>query len=67
MKNIKAPRLVTIGILTLITVIFWVGFEVFRIFTVKPTLPVSDQIINPIDPILDLGSLDRLQGRIFEK
>ena len=65
MKNIKAPKIVTIGILSLITVVFWVGFEVFRIFTVKPEPPVAPEIINPLDPTLDQNTLSKLQERVY--
>lgn len=65
MKNIKAPRIVTIGILTLITVVFWVGFEVFRTFTKKPDTPVPQAIINPINPVLDQDALSKVQGRVY--
>lgn len=65
MKNIKAPKLVTIGVLTLITVVFWVGFEVFRTFTKKPEDPVPQAILNPIDPTLDQAALSKVQGRVY--
>lgn len=65
MKNIKAPKIVTIGVLTLITVVFWVGFEVFRTFTKKPDTPIPQAILNPIDPTLDQGVLSKVQGRVY--
>ncbi len=65
MKNIKAPKLVTIAVLTLITAVFWAGFEVYRIFTQKPTPPVPQTIINPINPTLDQNTLNSLQGRMY--
>ena len=65
MKNIKAPKIVTIGILTLITLVFWVGFEVFRTFTKEPEIPVPPSIIEPINPALDQTALSSLQGRMY--
>lgn len=65
MKNIKAPKLVTIGVLTLITIVFWVGFEVFRTFTKKPDTPVPQAILNPINPTLDQAALSTVQGRVY--
>ncbi len=65
MKNIKAPRMVTIAILSLITVVFWVGFEVFRIFTRRPEEPVPPEIILALDPTLDQTALSKLQGRVY--
>lgn len=65
MKNIKAPKLVTIAILSLITAVFWVGFEIFRAFTVKPEPPVEATIISPINPTLDVATLSSLQDKVF--
>lgn len=65
MKNIKAPRLVTIAILSLMTIVFWVGFEVFRTFTRTPDLSIPKEIIDPINPTLDQDALGRLQGRMY--
>ena len=65
MKNIKAPKIVTIGILTLITIVFWVGFEVFRTFTQKPESPVPQSVIDPINPTLDQTALSKLQDRMY--
>lgn len=65
MKNIKAPKIVTIGVLTLITVVFWVGFEIFRTFTKQPDSPVPPNIINPLNPTLDQTALSKLQQRMY--
>lgn len=65
MKNIKAPKLVTIAMLSMITVVFWVGFEIFRAFTVKPEPPVDAKIILAIDPTLDTATLSKVKNKIF--
>jgi hypothetical protein len=63
--KIKAPKLVTIAILTLITIVFGVGFEVYRTFTTKPAPVVPPAIIEPVDPTLDAATLNKLQQRIY--
>lgn len=62
-KN-KLPGLVTIAILTVITVIFWTGLEVFRELTVKPEPTVAAEILAPLNPNLDVDSLNKIQKRI---
>jgi hypothetical protein len=65
MKKRKTPQAVTTMILTLITIFFWAGFEVYRSFTTKPIPPVPAEILNPLDPTLDTASLNSLNQRLF--
>ncbi len=65
MKKLKTPTAVTTAVLTLITIFFWAGFEVYRSLTVKPVPPVPAEIINPITPSLDTKTLNSLNQRIF--
>ncbi len=65
MKKAKTPTAVITAVLTLITIIFWVGFELYRALTFKPTPPVPQTIINPLDPTLDTKALQSLQQRMF--
>jgi len=47
---------------TLITVLSWVGFEVYRAYT-KPHIPeVIQKLLAPLDPTLDTQVLDKLKG-----
>ena len=65
MRKTKTPTLVTTAILTLITILFWAGFEVYRSLTIKPAPPVPPNILLPLDPTLDVNSLNAIQSRIF--
>src|SRR5258708_33500545 len=65
MKKLKTPTAVTTAVLTLITIFFWAGFEVYRSLTVKPVPTVAEAVIKPIDPSLDTNTLGKLQQRIF--
>ncbi|CAN5341781.1 hypothetical protein BH10PAT1_BH10PAT1_1940 [soil metagenome] len=65
MKKKRAPTAVTTAILTLITIFFWVGFEVYHSIIAKPAPPVAAEIINPLDPTLDTKSLDEIKNRQF--
>lgn len=63
-KKLKTPTLVTTAVLTLITVIFWVAFEVYRTLTTKPAPVVPAEIIAPLNPTLDEATLNKLKLRI---
>jgi len=52
------------AILTLVTTVCWVVFDVYRAFTTKPAPPVGQDILSPIDPNLDLNALNRLQTKV---
>lgn len=63
-KKTKLPTAATTSILTIITIFFWIGFEVYRAFTTKPTPPVPTEILTAVDPTLDTVTLNKLQDRI---
>ena len=66
MKNPpKTPGPVILGILTVITIIFWIGFEVFRSFTKTPEPEIPAEILAPLSPEIDAGELSKLQNRVF--
>jgi hypothetical protein len=65
MNKPKTPTIVTSAILTLITIFFWVGFEVYRSLTIKPAPSVPEKILAPLDPSLDTNSLNAIKDRAF--
>lgn len=65
MKKSRTPTSVTTAVLTLITVIFWAGFEIYRTLTIKPEPPVPQPIIRPLDPTLDIKTLQSIGQRTF--
>lgn len=65
MKKNKLPSLVTILILTLITVLMWIGLNIYRALSQKPPPPVPEEVLNPLTPTLDIDSLTKIQSRIF--
>jgi hypothetical protein len=65
MKKTKLPSFVTVLILTLITVIMWVSFEVYRLF-VKPVTPsVPESVSAPLTPTLDQATIDQVKTHLF--
>lgn len=65
MKNLKVPAFVTVLILTTITLVFWVFFGVYRVFTKASSPNIPANIMEPLNPNLDKNTLDLLQGRTY--
>ncbi len=58
------PPLLRYGIFLVVTVVMWIAFETYREFSVKPSLPVPEEILRPLTASLDSAALDELQRRI---
>jgi len=65
MKKPKAPKLVTIAITTTITVIFWIFFTLYQVLTTKPSPSVEPELLEPIDPTLNIDILDKINDKGF--
>ena len=59
------PFLVKFAVMTLLTSLVWVGFDIYRAFTQKPPPAVSAEILAPVDPTLDTTLLDKLTNRVY--
>lgn len=65
MKKQKKPNFVVLGILTLITILFWIGFSAYRSFTSEVPIKVPSEILEPISPTLDAETLSKVGNRLF--
>lgn len=65
MKKNNLPNIIVLFILTLITILFWISFSIYRVFTTKPEPQVETKIINPISGNLDSQTLDQIEERIY--
>jgi hypothetical protein len=65
MKKQKKPNLVVLGILTLITILFWIGFSAYRSFTSEVPIKVPSEILEPISPTFDTETLSKVGNRLF--
>ncbi len=65
MKKPKAPRLLTVLIVTTITIVFWIFFGVYTILTTKGQVNVPPELMEPITPTLNTEALEELTKRIF--
>ena len=65
MKKQKKPNLVILGILTLITILFWIGFSAYRSLTSEVPIKVPSEILEPISSTLDTETLGKVGDRLF--
>lgn len=65
MKIKETPPIVKIAFFTLLTVIAWISFDVYRALTVEPPVEVSEEILKDLDPSLDAGILNQIQNRVY--
>lgn len=63
MPRKKTPQIVTILILTLLVIIFWVFFSVYRVFIDKSDAVVPQEIIEPFTSNLDTQTLELAKSR----
>lgn len=68
MKDAKQPGVVTLAILTALTCILWVFFSVISVLSDEPVSTVSPEILESIDPSLDLETLNKIRdGLVFDE
>lgn len=65
MKKPKAPRLVTVAVMTTITIIFWIFYSVYVTLTHRPAVDVPANILEDINPTLDTKTLEGLPEKLF--
>jgi len=61
----RLPIAVKVLVVTFVTISFWISFEVYRALTVEPISEVPSEILTPLDPRLDVDTLDKLKNRIY--
>lgn len=61
----KTPAIVKIAIFTTFTTFVWIGYEVYHTLTTKPDPIVPPAVTAPIDPQLDLQTLESLKAKVY--
>lgn len=51
-------------VISILTVIIWVGFDVYRAFTKTEPVVEADQFLEPLNPTLNLTVFTELNSRI---
>lgn len=63
MRSKKLPSMIVLMILTLLTVIFWVVFSVYRSYSKPLTVEISEEVILQINPNFDTKTIDNIKLR----
>ncbi|MCX7928677.1 MAG: hypothetical protein N2558_03245 [Patescibacteria group bacterium] len=61
----KPPKVVVLIFLTTITTIFWVFYTVYSIMTKNLPINIPQEMLNTVNPNLDLETLNSIQEKIF--
>jgi hypothetical protein len=64
MNRKKLPNLIILFILTLITILFWISFSIYQVFTSNTSPVVPTEIILQIDPKLDIETIKTMRSKI---
>ena len=64
MNRKKLPNLIILFILTLITILFWISFSIYQVFTKEASPVVPEEIILQIDPKLDIETIKMMRSKI---
>ena len=65
MKKIKLGKdALILSIMTLITVLTWIGFDVYRVFHQPLVTEVTEAQMRPLNPKLKLETLEALKNKI---
>lgn len=65
MKTPKPPNIVLVGIITVVTIVLWIIFGVYKLVTTPQDVNVSSDILSPVSPTLDQEGLSLLEQRLF--
>lgn len=63
MKRNKLPSLIILMILTLITTLFWISFNIFRVFTRPIKIDVPKEIIQELNPTFDTNTINMIKSK----
>jgi hypothetical protein len=65
MKKTPLPNIITLMILSLITTVFWVFFNIYRAFKKVPEVNVPPGVLAPLDANLNMDALNSLEKRFY--
>ena len=66
MKKKKKPVIVTMMVLAVVAIVFWIVFGVIRLLKTPTILKdVPEEILSPLTPTLDVETLRNLENSLF--
>lgn len=63
--NKRTPKIVNIAIMTTITIVLWIFFDVYRSLTTQTSIEVPEELLTPIDPALDSSVFETMTERTY--
>lgn len=61
----KLPNVINLMILTLVTILIWLSFTVYRSFTREATPVVPVEVVLPVNPQLDLEVIKMMEQKLY--
>lgn len=65
MEKTKLPNKIVLIILTSVTILLWVAVSVYTAISKKTPAVVSKEILLPLNPKLDIETLNQMEERIY--
>jgi hypothetical protein len=65
MKKNKLPNPITILVLTLITALIWISFNIYRALTATPPPAVPQNISQTLTPTLNQDAINKIESSTF--
>lgn len=65
MNKPKPPSIIPLLVLTLIMVVMWVSFDIYRSFQKPTDVHVPESVLQPLTPTLDQTTVDQIEKRIY--
>lgn len=61
----KLPNVVALLILTLVTLLIWLTFNVYRSFSSEAPPAVPQEVVEPINPRFDTEVINQMETRLY--
>jgi len=61
----KAPKTVSVLVITTLTILLWIFFSVYKVLISKPKAVVDVKQLEPLEPSFDSKSLEEIKKRIY--
>lgn len=65
MKPKRTSNLTVFAVLTTLTILTWVGFEIYQAFRKTGIVTISNEVLAPLTPSLNKTILDNMEKRRF--
>ncbi len=57
----SSKQILFLSIFTFLTVLAWIGFDVYHAITTSTISPIQQELIKPLDPKFDTATISKLK------